>query len=125
MAAVLGSETRSNIAAVLGSETRSNMAAVLGSETRSHLLGCGLIKVGHDDVGAFLGQPRGTGPADTVRSTGDDHRSAGESPKVSLPHSWSLPPARIKGSHVDPDLGRQGWPGHGLRPPVWMDAYEL
>jgi hypothetical protein len=59
-------------------------------------------------VGAFLGQPRGTGPADTVRSTGDDHRSAGESPKFSLPHSSSLPPARIKGFARRPRFGLSG-----------------
>ena len=37
------------------------------------------------------GQPGGAGPADTVCATGDDHRSAGEAFKLSLPHGWSLP----------------------------------
>jgi hypothetical protein len=55
------------------------------------MLGCGLIEVGHRDVGAFLGQPDGTGPTDTVPSTGDYRRSAGEPSKLSLPHGWSLP----------------------------------
>ena len=67
------------------------MAAVPVSKTRSHLLGCGLIKVGYRDVGAFLGEPSGAGPADTVPSTGDYHRSPGEASRLSLPHGWSLP----------------------------------
>src|SRR5688572_8890148 len=67
------------------------MAAVVVSKTRSNLMGCSLIKVGYHDVGAFLGQPGGTGPADTVRSTGDYHRSTDEASKLSLSHRWSLP----------------------------------
>src|SRR4029453_1406761 len=35
----------------------SQMATVPVSKTCSHLLGCGLIEVGHRDVGTFLGQP--------------------------------------------------------------------
>jgi hypothetical protein len=56
------------------------------SKARSHLSGCGLIQVGHRDAGALLGQPDRTGPADTVPSSGDHHRSAGEASKLSLPH---------------------------------------
>ena len=61
------------------------------NKARSHLSGCGLIKVGDRDAGAFLGQPDGTGPADTVPSTGDYHCSAGKAPELSLLHGWSLP----------------------------------
>jgi hypothetical protein len=68
------------------------MAAVpVVSKTCNYLLGCGLIKVGHRDVGAFPGQPSGTGPADTVPSTGDCHHSAGEASKLSLLLKRSLP----------------------------------
>jgi hypothetical protein len=54
-------------------------------------LSCDLIKVGHGDVRAFLGQPGCTGPADTVPAAGDDHRSAREASKPLLLHEWSLP----------------------------------
>ena len=49
----------------------SHVAAIPVSKTRSTLLGGGLIKAGHRDVGAFLGQPGGTGPASAMcaRST--------------------------------------------------------
>jgi predicted TIM-barrel fold metal-dependent hydrolase len=60
--------------------------------------GFGLIQVGHRDVGTFLGQPDGTGPADTVPSTGDYHRSAGEASKLSLLHEWSLPLVGLEAS---------------------------
>ena len=72
------------------------MWAVPVTKTRSHLLGGGLIKVGHRDVGAFRGQPGGTGPTDTVPSTSDYHRSAGEASRLSLLHDWSLPLPRIE-----------------------------
>jgi hypothetical protein len=38
----------------------SHVAAIPVSKTRSTLLGGGLIKVGHRDMGAFLSQPGGT-----------------------------------------------------------------
>jgi hypothetical protein len=59
------------------------MAAVAVIKIGSHLLSCGLIKVGHRAAGAFLGQADGTGPADTVPSTCDDHCSTDEASKIS------------------------------------------
>src|SRR4029453_1597044 len=47
-------------------------ALLPSGQTCRYLFRCGLIKVGHRDLRAFLGQPGTTGPADTVRSTGDD-----------------------------------------------------
>jgi hypothetical protein len=67
------------------------MVAITVGKTGSHLLGSALIKVSHGDTGAFLGQTGGTGPADTVPSTGDNHRGAGEAFKLSMIHGWSLP----------------------------------
>jgi hypothetical protein len=40
-----------------------HVAAIPVSKIRSTLLGGGLIKVAHRDVGALLGQPGGVGPA--------------------------------------------------------------
>jgi hypothetical protein len=54
------------------------------SKTASNLLGCGLIRIGHRDLGTFHGQPGGAGPADTEASTGDNHRSTGEASNPSF-----------------------------------------
>jgi hypothetical protein len=67
------------------------MATVRVRKRRSHLLGCGLIKVCHSHLCAFLGDPGGTGPADAMPSTNDYSCSAREAAEPLFLHEWSLP----------------------------------
>lgn len=67
------------------------MAAVRVRKRCNHLFACGLIKICHRHLGAFLGQPNGAGPADAVSSTDDYSRSAGEAAEHLFLHEWSLP----------------------------------
>jgi hypothetical protein len=69
----------------------SQMAKIAARQIRSHLLGFSLIKVGHGNAAAFLGQSGGAGAANPVRAAGDYHRSVGKAFKFSLVHERSLP----------------------------------
>ncbi len=74
-------------------EPDSHMVAVRVRNRRSHLLACGLIKICHRHLSAFLGQPGGTSPADAVPSTDHYACSAGEASEPLFLHEWSLPRA--------------------------------